>query len=176
MGIEKIIEKIKIDAENKIKEIEESYRKKYEENKRKYEEIIAEKRKSIERMCKEKEQEILKNTEINAKIKAKLDILNVKHKIIQQLIANVINQFIASERYREIIIEIAKKYGNEGEIISGQREKEFLKSAGINAFQNDEIKGIIIKKGKSSYNFTIDSALSTLEEDLKYEIGKILFD
>jgi len=175
MGVEKIIQKIKDDTEKRIKEVEEEFKKKYEEKKKEYQKKIDEEKKRIEKLVKEKEEREIRNILATAKIKQRLDILSFKQSLMDKVIRKNIEEFLSSDAYRDLLVKVVKEYGNEGKIVVGKKEKEILSSLGLNAEEDDNIRGIIVKKEKVSYNFTIDTALEILDEEIRYDVGRILF-
>ncbi len=188
MALQDILEKIKEQTENLLKD----FAKQFEEDKKKLEETFNKKQKQIDERIHNKIEEnknkIIEKAEALAERERKNQILKAKHDLIEEAFDKAIEELSKSEKYEEIITDMLKKINIDSEntvIIAAKGKEEETKKAIKNSEKNyflsdksENIKGgFIVKTEKIEINNSFETIIKEhLRSDLEIKIHKLLFN
>ena len=189
MALERIIEKIKKDAEKKRKEI-------IGEAEKKREEILKESRKKSEEILKraEEEKEKLKEARVRSfigakKIELNAQLLKKKREILDEVYKEAFSSLRGSEHYLELIkflLDLLVEKGDE-EIILPKNDERITKDfiAKINREKKWNLRisertadiegGFLLKSEKREIDASMPRIMEILKEETEVEVSKILF-
>ena len=184
MTLEKLLERIKEEADREIDEI-------ISTAEREAEKIIEEeKNRAMEEVKKieddtEKEKEKIKEKILSsARRKARIQITNAKEEIIQECLQKIVEKLkkLDGKRYEKFVekkIELAMKEIRDGYILFTRDEDiKIAKKMGIEAREKiNGIGGVIFRSndGKKEMDLTFDFLIEKNKEDLRIKIAKKLF-
>ncbi len=184
MALEKLIQKIKEEAEKEIKEIiqkaEEEAREVIEKEKEKGRKEAEKIRTRGEKEAERQKEKIL----ASARRKAKAYIIQAKEEIIQKCfdeMVNILREMDGKtyEQFMEKEIKEAMKEIEDGYIISTRKEDEKIaKKLGLEVKGKTEgIGGVILKSkdGKKEIDLTFDFMLERKKEEIRIKIAEKLF-
>ena len=189
MALERIIGKIKKDAEKKRKEI-------IGEAEKKREEILKEARKKSEEILKraEEEKEKLKEARVRSfigakKIELNAQLLKKKRQILDEVYKEAFTSLRGSEHYLELIkflLELLVEKGDE-EIILPKNDERITKdfiikinrekkwNLRISERKADIEGGFLLKSKKREIDASMPRIMEIIKEETEVEVSKILF-
>jgi len=192
MSIENITEKILAEANDAAKAI-------LEKAEMQSSEIINEAKNKADEMLKnelaksENDAEILKQRKVSAaQLQAKKMILSAKQESINKSFVEAHNKLtqLPEEKYINFIIdEIMKSSFNEGELILNEKDKKNIGEK-IVSLVSEKLKtnkivlsdktihasgGFVLKNGNIEINSTFETILSSVKDELTYEVANVIF-
>jgi vacuolar-type H+-ATPase subunit E/Vma4 len=179
---ETILSDAKKEAEGIIEDAKERFQEKIIREKSKIEEGLREK---YTRLGKKLEEE--KNRElIQRRTNYKMELLNIKNNIIEEVFEKAADKFIMSEDYVRTMERWLKNIDSPGHILVNTRDSRWFNSEFISKTSNKDnlvvdkknidIKGgFILKTARFEIDHTLDSILDNLRTELTPLIAKKLF-
>ncbi|MEM1513871.1 MAG: V-type ATP synthase subunit E [Candidatus Thermoplasmatota archaeon] len=184
MTLEKLMQRIKEEADREIEEIiaraEEEAKKIIEEEKKKG----MEEAEKISLHAKKEAEKISEKILSNARRKAKLYETNVKEEIIQECMEKIVEKLkmLDGKKYSNFVeknLTLAMKEIKDGYILFTRDEDiKIAKKFGIEAKEKiDGIGGVILKSrdGKKEIDLTFDFLIEKNREDIRINIAKKIF-
>lgn len=180
MSLDKLTNTIIESAQHKAKEISDNYEKQIQKiNNDTQKEINLLTQENVENINRQKS---LIQTRLisNAQLKAQQEILKTKWNIIDEVFFTAKQSFITSENYLNFIKNIISENKDvNSELFIAKQDKDKIQKLlpGLKYSVDENLTGgVIIRKGRIEFNYSIDKIFESLKSDLIIDLSKLLFE
>jgi vacuolar-type H+-ATPase subunit E/Vma4 len=186
MALQDILEKIKKEAAEAAKKLDEAHKNKLKKLEEEYEAMKKDAAKDMDAKVEFNSKKIIEKAETLAKMEAKNELLKAKRKIIDTAFTESIEKLVSSGKYEAMVEKLLKKSELEGEAevvpAKGKEDatKAALKASGKSfklAEKSANIKGgFLLRTAKVEMDNSFESIVGKeLKDELELEVSKVLF-
>ncbi len=178
MAKSKLLDKVRADAQASLQDIE--------ANKvielRRIEQALADQIAKLEReyqlLIERETALILERARSRARLEQRNMLLAAKWRMIDRVLVQAVERFVADKDYPELVLSVVKRFADKESVVTLSKKDavRFHFDSGVKVGEPADIAGgVVIVRGKTVLDFSVDRILEKVRSKLAQELDKIMF-